>query len=98
MRLKNKTEISAHRHELLARQAGEIAIEDPDGALLDRAQGADEAEQGRLAGTRRSRHDDELPRADLNAVAKQHLVSRFAFAVMVIEALHVNDRTSFGRC
>ena len=63
--LENETEISAHVHELLARQAGEIAIEDPDGALLHRAQGTDQADESRLAGTRRSGHDHELSRFNL---------------------------------
>src|SRR5438552_10952294 len=66
--------------------------EDLDLALLDRAQRADEGQQGGLSGSRRSRHHDQLPRRDFDPVVEQHLAARLPVTIEMVEPLDQNDR------
>src|SRR6516162_7663855 len=69
--------------------------EELDCTLLHGAQGADEAEQRRLAGARRSGHDDQLPWINFDAIVKQYLVSGVSLAKIVIDPLDAHNGRGF---
>ena len=65
---------------------------DLDPAFLDRAQRSDEGQQGGLPRPRGSRHHNELSSADLDPIVEQHLATRLAATIEMVERLDPNYR------
>ena len=90
--LKDETDVAPHFDEFAAAKSREIAAQHLDPAFVNRAQCPDQGQQSGLAGPRGAGHHDELTRGDLDRVAEQDLVARFALTVIVVQPVHPHRR------
>ena len=93
--LEDEPDARAERDLLGRAEARELAAEDLEPSLLDRPQGADQRQEGRLARTRRPGDDDHLAAADVDRVVEEDLRPRLARAEGVVHALGA-DRQLVG--
>src|SRR5262249_30623808 len=90
--LEDESDVPANGDEFLARHPRQAPVEERDCALLHRAQGADQADERRLARARGAGHHDQLSSTDFDAVLEQDLISRFPFPEIVIDPVDANDQ------
>src|ERR1700730_3280919 len=90
MQLKDEADVAPGHDQLAAAELRKIMTEHFDSALLNRAQGSDQGQQGRLPRPRGPRHDHELSGADFDLVAEQHLAARLAVTIVMVERLDAN--------
>ena len=95
--LKDETDVAPHFDEFAAAELRQVAAEHVDPAFLSRAQCPDQGQQSGLSGPRGAGHHDELTRGNLDRVAEQDLVARFALTVIVVQAVHPHGRFRCGR-
>src|SRR5262249_35571590 len=93
--LENEPDVASHGDEIAALQARQVAAENFDPSGLHRAQRANQGQQGRLPGSGRTGHDDELTRFNLDAVVEQHLVARTTFAKEMTDFVDPHGRPRF---
>jgi hypothetical protein len=91
VRLEDEPDVAPYRGQLAPAEMRQVAAQHLDLAALDRAQGADQRQEGGLAGAGGAAEDDALTRHNCHRDIEQDLVLRRAAAEGVVEAGDAHD-------
>ena len=83
--LEDESDVAAHLHHRLRAGAAQLLVQNAEAAVLHRAQGADQSQEGRFSRTGGPRADDDLAREYLRRDVEQDLLPELPLAEVVIQ-------------